>query len=284
MLSLQNKHLYIIAHRGACAYVPENTIAAALLAYRFQADMWEMDVSLSKDGYPVVIHDNTLERTTNILQHPEFSHRNSFQVCDFTLSELKSLNAGLWFIQKDPFQQIAQNKIDTPTLELYSKNITIPTLEEALLFTKGKNWLINVEIKDHSDLCGHEYIVSTVIDCIQQLDMVEQVLLSSFQHTYLTEVYNKLPELATAVITDNAPNNPLELYKKFNAKFYHPNIKNLSQDTITPLLEEGITINAWTVNEFSDYQQALKYGVTGIITDFPEKFRQSSIETSDIVQ
>lgn len=82
----------VVAHRGARGHAPENTLTAAALGYAVQADLWELDANYTKDGKLVVMHDDTLVRTTDV--ETAFPGRPSYRVCDFTLDEIKSLDAG----------------------------------------------------------------------------------------------------------------------------------------------------------------------------------------------
>lgn len=141
----------VVAHRGARGHAPENTLTAAALGYAVQADLWELDANYTKDGKLVVMHDDTLVRTTDV--ETAFPGRPSYRVCDFTLDEIKSLDAGSWYAGRDQFGRVAAGEIDADTLKSFD-GLTVPTLEEALAFTKDNGWYVNVEIKNHSHLMG----------------------------------------------------------------------------------------------------------------------------------
>lgn len=185
----------VVAHRGARGHAPENTLTAAALGYAVQADLWELDANYTKDGKLVVMHDDTLVRTTDV--ETAFPGRPSYRVCDFTLDEIKSLDAGSWYAGRDQFGRVAAGEIDADTLKSFD-GLTVPTLEEALAFTKDNGWYVNVEIKNHSHLIGHETVTKDVLDLIRRLDMVEQVIISSFQHRYLEECRVLCPEMPPA--------------------------------------------------------------------------------------
>ena len=95
----------VVAHRGARGHAPENTLTAAALGYAVQADLWELDANYTKDGKLVVMHDDTLVRTTDV--ETAFPGRPSYRVCDFTLDEIKSLDAGSWYAGRDQFGRVA---------------------------------------------------------------------------------------------------------------------------------------------------------------------------------
>ncbi len=253
-----------VAHRGARAHAPENTLYAADLAYNLGAQMWELDVCYTKDFELVVIHDDTLCRTTNV--EDLFPDRESYKVCDFTLEEIRHLDAGSWFVKTDPFQTLAS--LDKERVENF-QNLKVPTLKEALLLTKELNWFVNVEIKDHLPLIGHERVTKDVIDCIKECEMAERVLLSSFQHIYLYEAKKIMPTLPRGVLVeDNRPQNPLALCKEIKALAYHPSRELLLHEEIKALEEAGIYVNVWTVNDMAEAKTMLEAGVKGIITDF----------------
>ena len=99
----------VVAHRGARGHAPENTLTAAALGYAVQADLWELDANYTKDGKLVVMHDDTLVRTTDV--ETAFPGRPSYRVRDFTLDEIKSLDAGSWYAGRDQFGRVAAGEI-----------------------------------------------------------------------------------------------------------------------------------------------------------------------------
>ena len=100
----------VVAHRGARGHAPENTLVSAALGHAADADLWELDVNYTKDGRLVVVHDDTLTRTTNV--ESAFPGRPSYRVCDFTLEEIRSLDTGSWYAGRDPFGRVAAGEID----------------------------------------------------------------------------------------------------------------------------------------------------------------------------
>ena len=98
-----------IAHRGASSLAPENTLAAARKALDLGADMWELDVQMTADGELVILHDNTLKRTSNV--ETIFPVRRPWRVHQFNLNEIRQLDFGSWFEEQDPFGQVLFNDI-----------------------------------------------------------------------------------------------------------------------------------------------------------------------------
>ena len=138
---------YVCAHRGARAIAPENTLMAAREALNAGADFWELDVAWSADKKLVVFHDEYLDRTTDVREHAGFLDRAPWPVHAFSLEELRRLDAGSWFAIADPYGTIAAGNVRQETLAAMSGQ-RIPTLGEALEFSRANNLPVNLEIKD----------------------------------------------------------------------------------------------------------------------------------------
>lgn len=276
-----NTHLFpapklSIAHRGARGHTPENTLLAARLAHSQGAHMWELDVNRTKDGQLIIMHDDDFTRTTNVSKLAHFADRKPWHVCDFTLDEVRTLDAGSWHLDTDPFGRIESSEVVTlfPDARASFTGLAVPTLEEALLLTKELNWRVNVEIKDLAIATnggiGHDTVTAEVLALIAKLDMQESVLLSSFQHQYLREAKAIMPKLATAaLVEDVTPTDPVALCQELGVMAYHPGNDIIPDEHIMALCEAGIKINVWTVNNMDEAKRLLQLGVTGIITDFP---------------
>ncbi len=259
--------VWIIAHRGARSLAPENTLPAADKALEHQADGWELDVAMSLDGELVVIHDDTLERTSNAVE--VFPDRAPWSVYDFRLEELRQLDFGSWFVESDPFGQIAQGNVPADDLEVY-RGVTLPTLREALLFTKDNAWWVNIEIKDASGTWADEVIVADVVALVEELEMEDQVLISSFNFEYLGQVKELNASLPIGVVVNRIVMDPVELMREMDAQAFHPSMKHTYAKQVQALREAGYSVNVWTVNEESDMQDLIAMGVSGIFTDFPQ--------------
>lgn len=261
----------IVAHRGARSLAPENTLAAARSALQCGAHMWELDVALTRDGVPVVFHDYSLERTTDVVARPEFAGRRPWRVCDFTLAEIRALDAGSWYGRQDPFGQVTAGTVTGADLSGF-EGIRVPTLREALDLVRESGWLVNVELKDHRGLRGHGEVTGSVLGLIRELDLAEQVLLSSFQHNYLLEARGLLPDLALGVLVgESAPADPVALVRELGAHAYHPDRALVTPAKIARLRTAGIRVNVWTVNDETEARTLAAAGATGIITDFPQR-------------
>ncbi|MCG3220050.1 MAG: hypothetical protein H7641_01615, partial [Candidatus Heimdallarchaeota archaeon] len=167
----------IIAHRGGQHYTPENTIIAAVYTNQIGAYGMEIDVQLSLDGIPFLMHDSTLERTTDAEE--VFPNRDNYTADYFTIAELTSLNAGEWFVNTDPYGTIGEGKVPTDLLDDYEIAM-IPTLEELLDYTNDTNLILNVEFKYISKNHPHyDQFTDIVLDVLIEADMDEQIWVQS---------------------------------------------------------------------------------------------------------
>ncbi len=269
IMSAQKKPL-VIAHRGYRALVPENTLEAARKGHEAGAEMWELDVAETTDGVLVVIHDDTLPRTTDAKR--VFPGRTPWSVYDFSLAEIKSLDAGSWYRSTDPFKQIAAGKVGPAQLDSF-KGIRIPTLEECLLLTKNLSWKVNIEIKDATGHACDSGIVEKTVALVEKLGMTDSVLISSFNHDYLFRVKSAAPGMAVAALTDNNIPDIVGRLRALKALAWHPNGKRLDESLARAVRSAGFDVNVWTVNEEADMRRMIPWGITGIITDFTERAR-----------
>jgi glycerophosphoryl diester phosphodiesterase len=260
-----------IAHRGARSIAPENTLAAARKGYESGAHMMELDVAMSADGEVVVIHDDTLERTTNV--KAIFPDRSPWRVADFTWEELSQLDAGSWFVEKDPFGQIAAGKVSEADQESF-KGERIPKLMEILEYTKANDWALNIEIKDQKGTAGDGVIVDRVVEMVKALDMEEKILISSFQHNYLRQVRKLSRKMDTGALVGRPYLFPGGLLRTLNVFAYHPHYRMINVWQIKALRSKGHDVNIWTVNDETVMRKLIASGASGVITDFPQLMRE----------
>jgi len=289
------KRTLSIAHRGARSLAPENTLAAARKALEIGADMWELDVGVTADGELIVIHDDSLSRTTNV--DTIFPDRRPWHFTTFTLSEIKQLDTVATFIRKDPFEQIAAGVVSADDLTAI-KDEPIPTLEEALRFTRDHSWRVNVEIKRIPPPMTSFPVADKVVALIEELGMVEQVLISSFFLHNLKRVKDLNPAINIGVLTwgQLSPSqrltygfdpvgeiprwqyfpgdDPIFFLAELGANTYHPSYNILNREQIKSLQDAGIVINIWTVNDPEHMKRLIEVGVNGIMTDFPHVLAQ----------
>lgn len=235
----------IIAHRGASAAAPENTMASFKKAHQLGALMIELDVTLSKDGVPVVIHDEKLNRTTN----------GKGKVADFTLAELKKLDAGSWFHSEFAGE-------------------SIPALEEVLRFAKGKAAL-NIEIKPEAVGLGEKNEVEIkCFELVLNYGMQNHVLFSSFSYQAIENLRMLDADIPTALLYDRkqaAGKLPSEQVSEYQANAFNCNAKFLSAKWMNDLLMHNIPVFVYTVNNEKELQKFIEMGVSGIFTDKPDE-------------
>jgi glycerophosphoryl diester phosphodiesterase len=256
-----------IAHRGARSLAPENTLSAARKALEIGADLWELDVALTSDGVPFIVHDDTLARTSNVKQL--FPERQPFTNHLFSWNDVQKLDFGSWFVATDPFKQIAAGKVTQAEQTSY-RGEKAPTLREALAFTKEHNWRINVEIKDLSGTPGDATVAEKVVALIDDLGMADRVLISSFNHTYLERVKKANPKIATGALVEKADPDPIALLKRLNAQAYNPRVGAISPSEIGKIRDAGFDVYIWTVNDEATMKQLVDAHASGIFTDFPQ--------------
>ena len=259
-----------IGHRGAPSLAPENTLASAQKALEVGADMWELDVAMTADGELVVVHDNTLERVSNVAQ--VFPDRQKWWVHQFTLAELRQLDFGSWFNEQDPFGQITAGNLSQAELD---RNVgePMPTLREALAFTQDNDWRVNVEIKILITTPGDSIVAERVVALIEQMGMVDRVLISSFYHSYLERVRAANAKLAIGVLTLFDIFDPVVLLRQLDAQAYHPWNSFIQPETIASVREQGFEVNVWTVNDEARVRSLIEAQTSGITTDFPQTLK-----------
>lgn len=230
----------IFAHRGASAHAPENTLAAFELALAQNADAIELDVKLSADGNVVVIHDQTVDRTTN----------GHGRVKDLSLAQLKALDAGSFFSEK-------------------FRGEKIPTLEE-VFEAVGRRTFINVELTNYNT--PRDGLVETVCTLVKKLGLQERVLFSSFFAANLSKARTLLPEVPRGLL---ALNGLLGAWaRSFGFAFgryqaLHPFLKDVTPQQVQRVHRLNRRIHVWTVNAAEDMRRLFSWGVDGIFTDDP---------------
>ncbi|OXB02881.1 glycerophosphodiester phosphodiesterase [Flavobacterium oncorhynchi] len=221
-----------IAHRGAKAYEPENTLQAFQKALDLNSDGIELDVHLSSDEQIIVIHDETIDRTTN----------GKGLVNSFSLAELKS------FLIDGKYQ--------------------IPTLNEVFDLV-DKKCLINIELKG---LATPNKVVALIEEYISDKNWnYNHFIVSSFDWNMLEETSTLNSNIPIGVLTEEDINTALAFAEKIKAKAIHPDFNLLNTENVHHIQEKGFLVLPWTVNSKEDIQKVKSYNVNGIISDNPDK-------------
>lgn len=220
-----------IAHRGAKAYAPENTLSAFQKAIDFQCDGIELDVHLSADNFVMVIHDETVNRTTNGVG----------EVNRFTHSELQKLRC--------------------------DGNQKIPALDEVLDLIDAK-CIVNIELKGFETWKPVAQLIQTRIAGKWNYS---DFLVSSFDWNALSELRKYDPNVPIGVLTHTDLDLAVGFSEFIKAETIHPHFHLLTAENVAAMQQKGFKVFAWTINEPEDIAMIKSYNVNGIISDYPDR-------------
>lgn len=228
----------VLGHRGASGYAPENTLEAFKLAMDMGADGFELDVHLSKDGELVVIHDETVDRTTD----------GTGFVGEMTLAELKALDASN---HKEGY-----------------KGAKIPTLGEVYDLIRDTDHIVNVEIK--TDNIFYPQLEEKVLALEKEKGMEGRIVYSSFNHYTVKKIRTLAPDAQIGMLFGDVLVEPYDYCKSVGANLLHPSKANLNVPGFAEKAKEaGLGMNVWTVNEVEYMEKCLACGA-GIVTNYPD--------------
>lgn len=230
----------IYAHRGSSGTHPENTISAFTATAKLPIFGVELDVHLTKDGELVVIHDESIDRTST----------GTGNVKDLTLTELRKFDYGSWFSSE-------------------FANESIPTLKEVLHIFKDTNHHINIELK--SDIFPYEGLGVKVLHDIETLGIADRVVVSSFDHEAIREFKKSAPHIDVAMLTMEVLVDAYDYARFIPADALHIFLPSAMRKMTKEALLKGAIIRVFTVNEIEHAHALLEIGVHAIFTDYPEK-------------
>lgn len=243
----RNRRTQIWAHRGASSYAPENTLPAFALAMELGSDGVELDVQLTKDGIPVVIHDETIDRVSD----------GKGYVRDYTLKELKQFNFNMKF-------------------PLYGRT-ELPTLEEVFIMLQDTELTVNIELKNHRIF--YAGLVEKVLDIVLKYKMEGRVIYSSFNHMSLLHLKQLNPDSKTAFLCRDGFIDIAGYTRKNDAYAIHPELINLQYPQfLNNCRRNEIKVHVWTVDAIEDITRMVAEGVDAIITNYPDKAIEISEE------
>jgi glycerophosphoryl diester phosphodiesterase len=230
----------IYAHRGASGTAPENTMAAFEKAVAVGSQGIECDVQMTKEGKLIICHDELVDRTTN----------GKGFIKDKTYEEIKSLDAGKWFDEGYSGQRI-------------------PLLEELLDLVKLSGIFLNIELK--TGIVQYHGMEDKVAEMVKSYDLLDKTIFSSFNHYSLVEIKDKYPTAITGALFMEGLYQPWKYLESIKCNCAHP-FYMAAQPIITAgLLQNGYTINTFTVDDPAIGERLIKAGVEGIITNHPER-------------
>ena len=228
-----------VAHKGASGERPENTLAAFERAVELKVDFIELDVHLSSEGVPVVIHDHDLDRTTNGIG----------PVRAATLADLKKLDAGSWASPPWPDQRV-------------------PTLNQVLESIGDKARFL-IEIKTGPfDYTGIE---DKVAELIRQAGLIDSVVVISFDHWVLHRLRRTNPSLATGAVYGCRPADPVSMARAAGADLLMPHWSFVTREDVGLCHAAGLSVFPWTVDEPELIRNVAQAGVDGIVSNWPDR-------------
>lgn len=230
----------IFGHRGSAGNRPENTLVSFQEAARAGADGIELDVQLSKDGVPVILHDERVNRTTN----------GEGWVKDLTFAELRALDAGGWFAEE-------------------FRGEKIPSLDEVLEWLVSTDLVVNIELK--TGVFRYEGIEERVLDLVKKHKLEERVILSSFNHYSLVEARRLHPTIETAILFMEGLYEPWNYAKTVGAQGLHCYLPVAVPELLQGAAEANMPVRPFTVNDEAVMEKLIRGGAAGFFTDHPER-------------
>lgn len=238
------------AHRGASGYMPENTLLSFQKAVEMHADGIELDIQQTKDGQIVVIHDETIDRTSD----------GTGWVKDFTYEQLLKYNFN--------------NHHDEYGF------VKILLMSEVFDLIRPTDLTINIELK--TGIIFYPGIEEKIIALTHEKDMADRVIYSSFNHYSAKKIQELDPEAETAFLYADGPIDMPEYAAKHHVSAIHPALYNLQFPHLTEEAHErGLKVNVWTVNEPEHIRLCLLQGVDAVITNYPDIARKIIKEETD---
>ena len=230
----------LLAHRGDKVDAPENTLPAFEQAIQKGADGVELDAKLTADGHVVVIHDSTVNRTTD----------GKGRIASLLLEDIRKLDAGAWFDEK-------------------FRGTKVPMLEE-VFETLGRDKIINIELKNYST--PFNSLVSKVCELIKRHNNHNQIILSSFYASNLRVAAQALPEVSRALLA--MPGSAGLWARSFGFMFgdfqaLHPHISNATREQVQRAHRVHRRVHVWTANTPEEVIRLRDWGFDGIMTDDP---------------
>ena len=233
----------IFAHRGESWFYPENTILSFKKGILSNCDGIELDVHKTKDNKLVVIHDEKVDRT----------YFGNGYIKDYTLKELQRLkNRNLLFY--------------------FNKETYIPILKEVLSLVKKSKVFLNIEIKNNK--IEYKNIEEDVINLIKKYNLIDKVILSSFNHKSMLKCKEICKDIKTGLLYSKPIDNIISYGKEYKTDALHPSFKIVNKEYIENAHKNNIKVNVYTVNNVSKAKELLNWNVDGIITNYPKKMKK----------
>jgi glycerophosphoryl diester phosphodiesterase len=289
-------HIKIYGHRGARGDLPENTLESFKYLFDNAINAYETDILISKDLIPVITHDFRLDPSLTKDKEGNWIKDENIKIFDLTYDEISKFDVG----SLNKLTRYGRRFVNQRSLE----NQKIPKLSELLeLSSKNvlQNLLINLEIKstpDEKNLTPDpKDLVQIVLNEINNSNLKEKIIISSFDWRILREVKKQSPEIPRAYLTfqqekgmkikktiyskspwiDHIPLTIVydlpKIIKELGGSAWHPYYKDINKKAVKDAHDNNLPVNVWTVNDEDDMLKMIEYGVDGIMTDYPLRLK-----------
>ena len=296
MILSKPNHIKIYGHRGARGDLPENTLESFKYLFDNAINAYETDILISKDLIPVITHDFRLDPSLTKDKEGNWIKDENIKIFDLTYDEISNFDVG----SLNKLTRYGRRFVNQRSLE----NQKIPKLSELLeLSSKNvlQNLLINLEIKstpDEKNLTPDpKDLVQIVLNEINNSNLKEKIIISSFDWRILREVKKQSPEIPRAYLTfqqekgmkikktiyskspwiDHIPLTIVydlpKIIKELGGSAWHPYYKDINKKAVKDAHDNNLPVNVWTVNDEDDMLKMIEYGVDGIMTDYPLRLK-----------
>ena len=296
MILSKPNHIKIYGHRGARGDLPENTLESFKYLFDNAINAYETDILISKDLIPVITHDFRLDPSLTKDKEGNWINDENIKIFDLTYDEISKFDVG----SLNKLTRYGRRFVNQRSLE----NQKIPKLSELLeLSSKNvlQNLLINLEIKstpDEKNLTPDpKDLVQIVLNEINNSNLKEKIIISSFDWRILREVKKQSPEIPRAYLTfqqekgmkikktiyskspwiDHIPLTIVydlpKIIKELGGSAWHPYYKDINKKAVKDAHDNNLPVNVWTVNDEDDMLKMIEYGVDGIMTDYPLRLK-----------
>ncbi|SDU26721.1 glycerophosphodiester phosphodiesterase [Jiangella alkaliphila] len=244
----------VIAHRGSSGVAPENTLAAVRLSIAQKSDVVENDIQRTRDGVLVIMHDLTLARTTDVEE--VFPDRAPWNVRDFTLAEIKQLDAGSWFAPEFAGERV-------PTLAEWVN--AVGSRAGMLLEPKSPELYPGIEADLDEELRS--------LPAFNRALRADRVVVQSFNHVWLRTYKELAADVPVGLLYGTKPTELDIAAAATWAQQVNPALGVIDQTTVEQVHAQGMEIHVWTVNAGQDMRRAINWQVDGVITNYPQVLR-----------
>ena len=296
MILSKPNHIKIYGHRGARGDLPENTLESFKYLFDNAINAYETDILISKDLVPVITHDFRLDPSLTKDKEGNWIKDENIKIFDLTYDEISKFDVG----SLNKLTRYGRRFVNQRSLE----NQKIPKLSELLeLSSKNvlQNLLINLEIKstpDEKNLTPDpKDLVQIVLNEINNSNLKDKIIISSFDWRILREVKKQSPEIPRAYLTfqqekgmkikktiyskspwiDHIPLTIVydlpKIIKELGGSAWHPYYKDINKKAVKDAHDNNLPVNVWTVNDEDDMLKMIEYGVDGIMTDYPLRLK-----------